>query len=415
MNKINKSTAKEIIAANIIPIVFLGISAIGVAYSGVNGSIIMSDVVSRFARNGILVLSLLFPILAGMGLNFGIVVGAMAAQIAMFIVSVLNITGIMGVIAAALITVPFAVFFGWLSALLMNKTKGQEMITSMFIGYFAHGLYMIVFLFILGGVIKIDAPNIMMPRTGVGVRNTIDLAGIKYAIDNLIKTDIFTFALGVGLIGVLWVAYGYFKKKKVKTSTAVLSVLCLVTGVVGQFLPALAMYKRVVKVPVVTFGLIGLLCVFITFFFKTKLGQNMRAVGQNMEIAEVSGINVNKTRTIATIMSVVLAGWGQIIFSQNLGTLSTYSAHSNVGMFASAALLIGGASVTKATVPQAILGTLLFHLLFNVSPMAGKNIFGSAVIGEYFRVFIAYGVIAVAIALHAWKQSVAQNKRNNNM
>ncbi|MEG1782471.1 MAG: ABC transporter permease, partial [Oscillospiraceae bacterium] len=204
-------------------------------------------------------------------------------------------------------------------------------------------------------------------------------------------------------------------KKKVKTSTAVLSVLCLVTGVVGQFLPALAMYKRVVKVPVVTFGLIGLLCVFITFFFKTKLGQNMRAVGQNMEIAEVSGINVNKTRTIATIMSVVLAGWGQIIFSQNLGTLSTYSAHSNVGMFASAALLIGGASVTKATVPQAILGTLLFHLLFNVSPMAGKNIFGSAVIGEYFRVFIAYGVIAVAIALHAWKQSVAQNKRNNNM
>ncbi|MEG1783091.1 MAG: ABC transporter permease, partial [Oscillospiraceae bacterium] len=202
MNKINKSTAKEIIAANIIPIVFLGISAIGVAYSGVNGSIIMSDVVSRFARNGILVLSLLFPILAGMGLNFGIVVGAMAAQIAMFIVSVLNITGIMGVIAAALITVPFAVFFGWLSALLMNKTKGQEMITSMFIGYFAHGLYMIVFLFILGGVIKIDAPNIMMPRTGVGVRNTIDLAGIKYAIDNLIKTDIFTFALGVGLIGV---------------------------------------------------------------------------------------------------------------------------------------------------------------------------------------------------------------------
>ena len=110
-------------------------------------------------------------------------------------------------------------------------------------------------------------------------------------------------------------------------------------------------------------------------------------------------------------MSVVLAGWGQIIFLQNLGNLSTYSAHQNVGMFASAALLIGGASVKKATVAQALLGTFLFHLLFNVSPMAGKNIFGSAVIGEYFRVFIAYGIIALAIALHAWKQ--AMGKKNS--
>ena len=187
------------------------------------------------------------------------------------------------------------------------------------------------------------------------------------------------------------------------------------SGLVGYNVPAFVMYKRIVKIPVVSFALIGLLCVFINFFFKTKLGQDMRAVGQNMEIAEVSGINVNKTRAIATIMSVVLAGIGQIIFLQNLGTLATQSAHSNVGMFASAALLIGGASVAKATVGQALVGTILFHLLFNVSPMAGQNIFGSAVLGEYFRVFIAYGVIAMAIALHAWKQNVKTKQNNKNM
>lgn len=170
-------------------------------------------------------------------------------------------------------------------------------------------------------------------------------------------------------------------------------------------MPAFIMFKRVVKIPVVTYGLIALLCVFITMFFKTKLGQDMRAVGQNMEIAEVSGINVNKVRIIANIMSVVLSAWGQLLFLQNLGTLSTYTAHQNVGMFAGAALLIGGASVTKATVPQAILGTFLFHLLFNVSPLAGQNIFGSALIGEYFRVFIVYGVIALAIVLHAAKKA----------
>ena len=94
-----------------------------------------------------------------------------------------------------------------------------------------------------------------------------------------------------------------------------------------------------------------------------------------------------------------------------MGNISTYNAHENVGMFSAAAILIGGATVSKATVGQALLGTLLFHLLFNVSPMAGKNLFGSAEIGEYFRVFIAYGIIAVALALYAWKQTMQAKAR----
>ena len=411
MMKENKIDIKKIIIANIVPIVFLGISAVGVAYSGVNGAIIMSDVVSRFARNGFFVLSLLFPVLAGMGLNFGIVVGAMAAQIGILIISIFDITGIAGILVAMAITLPFAILFGWLSALVSNSTKGQEMLSSMFVGFFAHGIYLFVFLFMLGGIIKIDAPEIMIPGTNVGVRNTIDLTGVKYSLDNLIKVDMFTFCFMLAGVAAVCAVYIYIKRKTVSKAAVAALVVCAALGVAGNILPALVMYKRVVKIPVVTYALIGLLCLFINFFFKTKLGQDMRAVGQNMEIAEVSGINVNKTRTIAQVLSVVLAGWGQIIFLQNLGNLSTYSAHQNVGMFASAALLIGGASVKKATVAQALLGTFLFHLLFNVSPMAGKNIFGSAVIGEYFRVFIAYGIIALAIALHAWKQ--AMGKKNS--
>jgi len=151
---------------------------------------------------------------------------------------------------------------------------------------------------------------------------------------------------------------------------------------------------------------------FVPAFLKTKLGQDMRAVGQDMGVAAVSGINVNKTRIIAVCISTVLAAVGQIIFLQNLGNMSTYNAHENVGMFSAAALLIGGASVSKATVGQAIMGTILFHLLFNVSPMAGKNIFGSAEIGEYFRVFIAYGIIAVTLALYAWKKVMQAKEKN---
>jgi simple sugar transport system permease protein len=65
--------------------------------------------------------------------------------------------------------------------------------------------------------------------------------------------------------------------------------------------------------------------------------------------------------------------------------------------------------VARATVRHALLGTLLFHTLFTVSPIAGQRIAGdakiadAAQIGEFFRVFVAYGIITVALALHAWQ------------
>ena len=89
------------------------------------------------------------------------------------------------------------------------------------------------------------------------------------------------------------------------------------------------------------------------------------------------------------IFSTVLASWGQLIFLQNVGTFSTYGAHTQVGQFAIAALLVGGASVQKANNRQAITGIILFHTLFIVAPLAGRELFGDAVIGEYFRVFVS--------------------------
>ena len=404
MFKNKKFNIKEFLSENAVPVVFLTISAIFVYYSGTQPAIIMNDVVSRFARNAFFVLSLLFPVLAGMGLNFGIVVGAMAAQIGIYTALALELSGLTAVLFATVFCVPFAVLFGFLSGWLNNKTKGQEMLTSMFVGYFAHGVYLLLFLFVIGGIIPVTVYELMLP-SGVGARSSIDLTAIKGALDGILKVDLFTFVLAMAAIAGVMAVVQTVKEQKPAIGKFVMAVILAALGVAGNTMPAFLMFKRVVKIPVVTYALIGLLCVFITMFFKTKLGQDMRAVGMNMEIAEVSGINVNRTRITANIISVVLSAFGQIMFLQNLGTLSTYTAHQNVGMFAGAALLIGGASVTKATVPQALLGTFLFHLLFNVSPLAGQNIFGSALIGEYFRVFIVYGIIALAIVLHAAKKA----------
>ncbi len=68
MLKNKKFNFKEFLAENAVPVVFLTISAIFVYYSGTQPAIIMNDVVSRFARNAFFVISLLIPVLAGMGL-----------------------------------------------------------------------------------------------------------------------------------------------------------------------------------------------------------------------------------------------------------------------------------------------------------------------------------------------------------
>ena len=195
----------------------------------------------------------------------------------------------------------------------------------------------------------------------------------------------------------------YFERmKKIKLNKLIITAVAAAAACLLYQIPAVAKLFSMVNIPMVTFMVVGLLCLFNVGIMKTRLGQQFRAVGQNRTVANASGINVDRTRLIAVMISTVLAGWGQLIFVQNMGSFQTYGAHEQVGLYAGAAILVGGASIRKANNKQAILGCILFHLLFIMAPSAGKNLFGDAAIGEYFRVFISYGVIALALVMHAW-------------
>ncbi|MEW5784255.1 MAG: ABC transporter permease [Bacillota bacterium] len=340
-----------------VPLLFIGLCAIGAYYARLQPTFLINEILLRMARNPLLVLALIIPVVAGMGMNFAIVLGAMAGQIGVIMVTHYEITGITGFLGAVLIATPFAILFGYLTGKLLNRAKGKEMITSMIFGFFACYIWQLFFLVFVGSIIPMQNEKMIL-SSGVGVRNTVDLVGIRHALDNIIK---------------------------IKT------------------IPGLA-------IPVSTLIVVALFCLLITFFMKTKLGHDIRAVGQSMEIAAISGINVDKVRITAVVLSTVLAAWGQLIWLQNIGTLNTYGSHVQVGLFAVAALLIGGASVTKANIWQVLLGTFLFHMMFIISPAAGRNLLGDAQIGEFFRVFVAYGVIAVALLLHAWQRLTAAKK-----
>ena len=179
--------------------------------------------------------------------------------------------------------------------------------------------------------------------------------------------------------------------------------------IISNFVPAVHTVYRAVRLPAMTLAVICFFAAFNNWIVNTRLSQNMRTVGQNRAVATSAGINVNKTRIIATCISTVLAAWGQLIFLQNLGTFNTVQQQDNVGLYAVAAILVGGANVRKATNKQAIIGVLLFHTLFVVAPLAATKLVGDSAISEYIRMFFSYGVIAVSLAMHAWKTS---NKRD---
>lgn len=410
----NKTKLKRFLTNNMVTIFFIMLGYIGFKLANISFPFFLSQLIERVARNSFLVLALIIPVMAGMGLNFAIVLGAMAGQIAIIMVVHWGYQGVQGIIICAIIATPIAILFGYLTGKLLNKTKGQEMITSLILGFFANGIYQFVFLILVGSVIPMENEELIL-SSGVGLRVTIALNDtIRYALDDIMQRP-FTNVLFIASL-IFFIVFLILlindkmnnpnKFEQIKTKRYFNTILSLSLVILSIVLFISGSRVNNIQIPIVTFLVITALCFFIHFISKTKLGQDMKTVGNDMHIATASGINSNRIRIIAIIMSMVLAAWGQIIYLQNLGTLSTYGSHENIGLFAIAAILIGGASVTKATIGQAILGTILFHTVFIVSPMAGANLLGNAQLGEYFRVFVAYGVIALSLVMHAWKKHI---------
>lgn len=352
----NGQKIKLFFIRNAVPIVFLVVCTIAIPISQFSMQYLIQEMLIRLARNSFLVLSLLIPIMAGMGLNFGMVLGAMAGQIGLIFISDWNIVGIQGMVLAAIISTPLAIFFGWICGTVLNKARGREMVTSYILGFFMNGVYQLIVLYGFGSIVPITNGKLLLSR-GYGIRNTLNLDGVRLYLDNLIPVSI------------------------------------------GG-----------VQIAAATFIVIAIFCLFIIWFRKTKLGQDMRATGQDMAVADAAGIPVMRTRVISIIISTVLACYGQIIFLQNVGTMNTYNSHEQAGVFAIASLLVGGASVTRASIWNVFIGVILFHLMFVVSPMAGKYLVGEAQLGEFFRVFVSYGIISLALVLHAWRRHADQEQ-----
>ena len=139
-----------------------------------------------------------------------------------------------------------------------------------------------------------------------------------------------------------------------------------------------------------------LLAFFIKEYFKSKNGLAMKAVGANEKFARSLGVNIDKTRTNSVIMSTMIAGIGIIVYQQSFGFIQLYLAPFYMAFPAIAAILIGGASVKKASIFNVIVGTILFQGVITMTPIVISGVIKTDM-SETIRVIISNGMILYAL------------------
>lgn len=330
---------------------FLLILAAISLFLGMDFRILLGESFVKFAMNGILVLSLIPMLNAGVGINFGLPVGVSAGLVGMCISLNLNLTGISGFLAAILFSIPVSIIFGSLYGLILNKVKGREDIAATFIGF--SFIPLMNFFWTLA---PFSNRKMLYPIGGSGLRPRIGLEPyFSQILDNFLLADVASIEIPFGLL------IFYFS-----------------------------------------------IAFLIHMFFKSRSGRRMCAVGENPEFSYFSGTNIDRERVRAVVLSTAIAGVGIVVYAQSYGFIELYNAPLMMAFPAVSALLIGGASKSHTTVFQAIMGTYLFQTIYLLSvPVANELLLPE--VSEIIRMIISNGIILYAILKKEGEKLEAKN------
>ena len=140
---------------------------------------------------------------------------------------------------------------------------------------------------------------------------------------------------------------------------------------------------------------------FICYFVlqKTTAGRKVCAVGDNTESARLSGINVNKTTLAVFLLSGFCAALSGIIYVGRLNSGQPIAGQS-YEMYAIAAAVIGGASLTKGGIGS-IFGTLIGAIFIAVL-QNGLTILN---VNTYWQQVCMGIVLILAVALDRFRKS----------
>ncbi|HRZ90196.1 MAG TPA: ABC transporter permease, partial [Spirochaetia bacterium] len=129
---------------------------------------------------------------------------------------------------------------------------------------------------------------------------------------------------------------------------------------------------------------------------KTRTGTALTAVGSNPDFARAGGVSADRMRLTSVILSTVIGAVGILVYQQSFGFIQIYNAPLFMAFPAVAALLIGGASVNKASMLNVIVGTFLFQSILTMTPSVINSILQTDM-SEVIRILISNGMILYAL------------------
>lgn len=311
--------------------------------AGVQGQSIptlITDILNRVGMNGLLVLAMVPAIKSGTGPNFALPVGIEGGLMALMVCMQFDFSGWFLIFTSVLLSIVFCTLLGWLYGKLMNAVKGAEMTIATYSGFSIVAFFNIFWL-------AIPFSNRKMGwMLGNGLRETIQFKNFNASriISDFLKFEIAGVTIPVGMMLVF-----------------------------------------------------ALVCLLVWMFFRSKTGMAIYAGGQNPRFAEASGLDINKNRVIANIISTILAGIGIIIYSQGYGYAQLYNGPLNMAFPAVAAVLVGGATASKASIPNVLIGVCLFQGLMTTAMPVMNQLFTGTDLSDIMRIIIQNGVILYAL------------------
>ena len=300
----------------------------------------LGNVLERMSMYGVLVLAMMPGIQCGISLNMGMTIGCISGLMGIVLALQLNMVGFPSMLFACLCGAVMSLPLGWAYSKLLNRMKGNEMTISTYVGFSFVSLMCIAWM-----MLPFNNPKIIWLLSGKGLRVTHSLLGsFAHLLDNFLAFKVFG-----------------------------------------------------IKVPTGGLLFLGLCCLAVWMFSRSRLGIAMAAAGSNPRFAEASGINVDRMRTVGTVLSTVIAAVGIVIYSQAFGYAQLYTAPRQLGFVASSAILIGGATVSKAKVSHVIIGVFLFEGVLVFGQQIANSIMAGGGLSEVMRIMISNGIILYAL------------------
>ena len=301
---------------------------------------LISDSLQRFGIWGMLILAMVPSIQSGTGPNFAIQVGICSGLLGMVATIELGFTGMGFIVVAVIISLFVSLILGYLYGRLMNAVKGSEMAIATYTGFAITFAFYFIWL-----VVPFSSPFLGY-FIGEGLRPTIALSPIGAAgiLDSFLQFQV----LG----------------------------LTIRTGTILVFLGA---------------------CFFMWLFFKSRTGISISAVGANPVFARAAGLNIDRSRIIANMLSTSVAAVGVVVYAQSFGFVQVYDFPMWMAFPAVAAILVGGATAQRSKVIHVVIGAFLFQGLLTTVPPVFNALLQGEDMTDAVRMVIQNGIILYAL------------------